>query len=322
VRIVVAVGGNALIKAGQVGTWPEQLANVREIAEAVLALRAQGHEVVLTHGNGPHVGALLLQNALGEQEAAPLPLDALIAMTQGQIGYLLESAFAAVNPSVPIAVLLTRVLVDPQDEAFRNPTKPVGPFYDEDEAHRRAAELGWDVAPDAGRGWRRVVPSPYPIKVLGQDNVAALLERGTVVISCGGGGIPVALTGNQVTGVAGVIDKDRCSECLAVEIDADVLVLLTGVRRVSLDFGTRWERELARLTVSDTNRGLSDGDFPVGSMGPKMESAARFVEESGGRRAVITSADRLVAAVAGDDGTWVVPDAQGPSVVAETAVTV
>jgi carbamate kinase len=322
VRIVVAVGGNALIKAGQVGTWPEQLANVREIAEAVLALRAQGHEVVLTHGNGPHVGALLLQNALGEQEAAPLPLDALIAMTQGQIGYLLESAFAAVNPSVPIAVLLTRVLVDPQDEAFRNPTKPVGPFYDEDEAHRRAAELGWDVAPDAGRGWRRVVPSPYPIKVLGQDNVAALLERGTVVISCGGGGIPVALTGNQVTGVAGVIDKDRCSECLAVEIDADVLVLLTGVRRVSLDFGTRWERELARLTVSDTNRGLADGDFPVGSMGPKMESAARFVEESGGRRAVITSADRLVAAVAGDDGTWVVPDAQGPSVVAETAVTV
>jgi carbamate kinase len=320
VRIVVAVGGNALIKAGQAGTWPEQLANVREIAEAVLALRSQGHEVVLTHGNGPHVGALLLQNALGEEEAAPLPLDALIAMTQGQIGYLLESAFAAVDPSVSIAVLLTRVLVDAQDDAFRNPTKPVGPFYDEDEADRRAAELGWDVAPDAGRGWRRVVPSPFPIKVLGQDNVAALLERGTVVICCGGGGIPVAITGSQVTGVAGVIDKDRCSECLAVEIEADILVLLTGVRRVSLDFGTRWERELATMTVSDAGRGLADGDFPVGSMGPKMESAARFVEESGGR-AVITSADRLVAAVAGDDGTWVVPDALGPSVMAETAVT-
>ena len=137
-RIVVAVGGNALIKAGQAGTWPEQLENVREIAEAVLALRAQGHEVVLTHGNGPHVGALLLQNALGEREAAPLPLDALIAMTQGQIGYLLESAFAAIDAAVPIAVLLTRVLVDPADDAFENPTKPVGPFYDEAEARRRA----------------------------------------------------------------------------------------------------------------------------------------------------------------------------------------
>ena len=143
-RIVVAVGGNALIKAGQDGTWPEQLENVREIAEAVLALRAQGHEVVLTHGNGPHVGALLLQNALGEREAAPLPLDALIAMTQGQIGYLLESAFAAIDASVPVAALLTRVLVDPADDAFANPTKPVGPFYDEARGAppRRRARLG------------------------------------------------------------------------------------------------------------------------------------------------------------------------------------
>ncbi len=307
-RIVVAVGGNALIKAGEDGTWPEQLGNVREIVEAVLALRAQGHGVVLTHGNGPHVGALLLQQALGEAEAAPLPLDALIAMTQGQIGYLLESAFAAVDPSVPTAVLLTRVLVDRDDPAFSAPTKPVGPFYDEAEAHRRADALGWDVAPDAGRGWRRVVPSPYPLQVLGQENVVALLERGAVVISCGGGGIPVAAAGQEVVGVAGVIDKDRCSERLAVEVGADVLVLLTGVPKVSVDFGTRWEHQLSRLRVSDVARGLRDGEFPAGSMGPKMESAARFVEESGGRRALITSADRLVAAVAGEDGTWVVPD--------------
>jgi carbamate kinase len=310
VRIVVAVGGNALIKADQAGTWPEQLANVREIAQAVLELRAAGHEIVLTHGNGPQVGALLLQNAAGEGEAAPLPLDALIAMTQGQIGYLLESAFAALDPSVQTAVLLTRVLVDPEDAAFKEPTKPVGPFYDEREARRRAAAVGWDVAPDAGRGWRRVVPSPYPLQVLGQENVAALLERGTVVIACGGGGIPVSASGGGVTGVAGVIDKDRCSERLAVEIGADVLVLLTGVRRVCLDYGTRWERELDRLTVSDADRGLIDGDFPVGSMGPKMESAARFVVEAEGGRAVITSAERLVAAVEGHDGTWIVPDEQ------------
>ena len=306
-RIVVAVGGNALIKAGQAGTWPEQLENVREIAGAVLDLRAEGHEVVLTHGNGPHVGSLLLQQALGEEEAAPLPLDALIAMTQGQIGYLLESAFAAIAPRVPTAVLLTRVLVDSADEAFENPTKPVGPFYDEDEAKERAGASGWDVAPDAGRGWRRVVPSPHPIKVFGEDNVVALLERGTVVIACGGGGIPVSVEGLAVTGIAGVIDKDRCSERLAVDIHADVLVLLTGVPQVSLDFGTRWERTLETLHVEDVQRGLDDGDFPAGSMGPKMESAARFVEESRDGRALITDAESLLTAINGDGGTWVNP---------------
>ena len=216
-RIVVAVGGNAIIRAGQEGTWPEQLENVREIAEAVLALRAQGHEVVLTHGNGPQVGALLLQNALGEREAAPLPLDALIAMTQGQIGYLLESAFAAIDASVPVAVLLTRVLVDPADDAFK-PTRrsPSGRSTTRTRRAGAPTTLGWDVAPDAGRGWRRVVPSPHPLKVFGQEHVVALLERGSVVISCGGGGIPVAAADGEVVGVAGVIDKDRCSERLAV----------------------------------------------------------------------------------------------------------
>jgi carbamate kinase len=306
-RIVVAVGGNALIRAGQSGTWPEQLANVREIVAAVLALRGLGHEVVLTHGNGPHVGALMLQNKLGEAEAEPLPLDALIAMTQGWIGYLLESSFAELDPSVPTAVLLTRVMVDRRDPAFDAPDKPVGPFYDEAEARRRADVLGWDVAPDAGRGWRRVVPSPHPLEVLGERHVRALLEQGSVVIACGGGGIPVAERGGEVVGVAGVIDKDRCSARLAADIDADVLVLLTGVPRVALDYGTRWERELSSLTVADAVRGLREGDFPAGSMGPKIESAERFVTESGGR-ALVTSADHLVAAVTGEDGTWIVPE--------------
>ncbi len=307
-RIVVAVGGNALIRAGQAGTWDEQLANVREIAAAVLALRGLGHEVVLTHGNGPHVGALLLQNKLGEAEAAPLPLDALIAMTQGWIGYLLESSFAALDPEVPIAVLLTRVMVDREDPAFAAPDKPVGPFYDETEARRRADTLGWDVAPDAGRGWRRVVPSPHPLEVLGERHVRALLEQGSVVIACGGGGIPVAARGHEVVGVAGVIDKDRCSARLAADIGADVLVLLTGVPRVALDYGTRWERELSVLTMQDARRGLEEGDFPAGSMGPKIESAERFVSESGGR-ALVTSAEHLVTSVStGEAGTWIVPE--------------
>jgi carbamate kinase len=307
-RIVVAVGGNALIRAGQAGTWDEQLANVREIAAAVLALRGLGHEVVLTHGNGPHVGALLLQNKLGEAEAAPLPLDALIAMTQGWIGYLLESSFAELDPEVPIAVLLTRVMVDREDPAFAAPDKPVGPFYDETEARRRADTLGWDVAPDAGRGWRRVVPSPHPLEVLGERHVRALLEQGSVVIACGGGGIPVAARGHEVVGVAGVIDKDRCSARLAADIGADVLVLLTGVPRVALDYGTRWERELSVLTMQDARRGLEEGDFPAGSMGPKIESAERFVSESCGR-ALVTSAEHLVTSVSsGEDGTWIVPE--------------
>jgi carbamate kinase len=305
-RIVVAVGGNALIRAGQQGTWPEQLANVREIVASVLDLRGLGHEVVLTHGNGPHVGALLLQNKLGEAEAAPLPLDALIAMTQGWIGYLLESSFAELDPTVPVAALLTRVMVDLEDAAFGAPDKPVGPFYDELEARRRAKELGWDVAPDAGRGWRRVVPSPHPLEVLGERHVRALLDQGSVVIACGGGGIPVAEQGSEVVGVAGVIDKDRCSARLAADIGADVLVLLTGVPRVALDYGTRWERELSTLTVDEAMQGLADGDFPAGSMGPKIESAERFVTEAGGR-ALITSADHLVAAIGGHDGTWIVP---------------
>jgi carbamate kinase len=304
-RIVVAIGGNALIQAGEDGAWERQLGHARTIAEEVVALRTEGHELVLTHGNGPQVGALALQQGLGEREVPALPLDALTAMTQGQIGYLLETAVAAVDAAVPTAVLLTRVVVDPGDPAFETPTKPVGPFYDAREAQRLAGERGWQVAPDAGRGWRRVVPSPRPREVLGADHVRALLERGALVIAGGGGGIPVT---PERAGLQGVVDKDRCSAELALAIGADLLILLTGVPRVSLDFGTRWERELATITVSDAERALADGEFPAGSMGPKIESASRFVEAGRGR-AVITTPGRLCAAVDGADGTWVVPEA-------------
>jgi carbamate kinase len=301
-RVVVAIGGNALIAAGEDGTWEKQLAHARTIAEEVVALRAAGHELVLTHGNGPQIGALALQ-----QESADLPelpLDALTAMTQGQIGYLLETAVGQVDPAVPTATLLTRVLVDPDDPAFAGPTKPVGPFYDGERARALTRERGWAMADDAGRGWRRVVPSPRPHTVLGAGHVGALLERGAVVIAAGGGGIPVA---RDLTGVAGVVDKDRCSAELALAIGAELLILCTGVPRVALDFGTRWERELATITVADAERALAEGEFPAGSMGPKVESAGHFVEASGGR-AVITAPGRLRASVEGDDGTWVVGD--------------
>jgi carbamate kinase len=301
-RIVVAIGGNALIAAGEDGTWAGQLAHARTIAEEVVALRAAGHELVLTHGNGPQVGALALQQESDEVPA--LPLDALTAMTQGQVGYLLETAIGQVDPGVPTATLLTRVVVDPRDPAFDAPAKPVGPFYDAQRARRLALERGWAVADDAGRGWRRVVASPRPRAVLGAENVRALVERGTVVIAAGGGGIPV---GDDLAGVAGVVDKDRCSAELALAIGADLLVLCTGVPRVALDYGTRWERELATITVADAERALAEGEFPPGSMGPKVESAGRFVEAAGGR-AVITAPGRLRAAVGGEDGTWVVAD--------------
>ncbi|HEX5620749.1 MAG TPA: carbamate kinase [Solirubrobacteraceae bacterium] len=301
-RLVVAIGGNALIQAGDDGSWDRQLENAHAIAADVVALRAAGHEIVLTHGNGPQVGLLMLQQEGGETPA--LPLDALIAMTQGQTGYLLATAIADVDPDVSTVALLTRVVVDPDDPAFVTPTKPVGPFYEAGEAVRLASERRWHVAEDAGRGWRRVVPSPRPLRVVGAEHTSALLATGAVVIAVGGGGIPIAADGRAVQGV---IDKDRASAELALAIDADLLVLLTGVPRVSVDFGTRWERELSRITVSEALRGLADGEFPAGSMGPKIESAQRFVE--GGRgRAVITTAGRLAAAVDGEDGTWVVAD--------------
>jgi carbamate kinase len=298
VRIVVAIGGNALIAAGEDGGWEGQLAHAREVADEVVALRAAGHALVLTHGNGPQVGALAL--------AAPaLPLDVLTAMTQGQIGYLLETA---IGERAPTAALLTRVVVDRGDPAFARPTKPVGPFYAPEVARRLAVEQGWTVAEDAGRGWRRVVPSPRPVQVLGAENVRRLLDAGVIVIAGGGGGVPVDDRG---AGLPGVIDKDRCSAELALAVGADLLVLLTGVPRVALDYGTRWQRELERITVSDAERALAEGEFPAGSMGPKIESARRFV--AGGGSAVITSPGRLRAAVDGEDGTWVVPDREAIS---------
>ena len=266
-----------------------------------MALRRAGHQLVLTHGNGPQVGLL----ALGMPE---LPLDALTAMTQGQTGYLLETAIGQVDPRVPTAALLTRVVVDPADPAFATPTKPVGPFYAPEEARRLALERGWAVADDAGRGWRRVVASPRPLEVLGAANVRTLLDAGVLVIAGGGGGVPVTA---EREGMAGVVDKDRCSAELALAIGADLLILLTGVPRVAIDYGTRWERELERITVSDAERALAEGEFPAGSMGPKIESARRFVE--GGGHAVITTPGRLHAAVDGEDGTWVVPDEEAVS---------
>jgi len=313
-RILIALGGNALIRAGERGTWAEQKHNALLAARAVCELHGAGHEIVLAHGNGPQVGLLALQQEHGEPDAPALPFDAMVAMTQGQIGYLLQDALACVDPDLPTATVLTRARVANDDPAFAStPTKPIGPFYDEDEARRLAEARGWDVGPDAGRGWRRMVMSPRPVEVLEHEQIELLAANGAVVIAAGGGGIPVTRSADGYRGLDAVIDKDRCSTELALQVGADLLVLTTSVARVSFDYGTRWQRDMARLTISDAIRHLRDGDFPPGSMGPKIEAAVRFVSGSG--RAAITDPAHLLGVLEGDAGTLVVADEDGPSAV-------
>ena len=314
-RTVVAFGGNAITRERERGTWEEQTANARVAVRSVLALRDRGHQVLLTHGNGPQVGALALQQLHAADHTPALPFDALGAMTQGQLGYLLQQAISALRPDVPTSVVVTRVVVDPADPAFTRPTKPIGPFYDEGAARTLATERGWTVAPDAGRGWRRMIASPAPLDIVEEASVGALLDRGVLVIAGGGGGVPVVRLEDRLQGVEAVIDKDRCSARLASALGAQLLAMVTGVDRVALDFGTRWQRDMARLTVSDAVRHLEAGEFPAGSMGPKIEAAVTFLQE-GGRAAVITSAAHLAAACDGRHGTWLVPDREGPSTTA------
>jgi len=243
-------------------------------------------------------------------------------MTQGEIGYLLQQALGAVDPSLPTATILTRVRVNPDDPALTAPpTKPIGPFYDEPTARRLAAERGWKVAPDAGRGWRRMMPSPHPLEIVELREIEVLAAAGVLVIAGGGGGIPVVRGAGGLTGIDAVIDKDRCAAELAAACGAELLVLVTGVPRAALGFGTPARRDIIRLTVTDALRHLDAGEFPPGSMGPKIEGAARFAGDGAGR-AVITDAASVAAALEGAAGTWIVPDAEGPSVVERPAVPV
>ena len=314
-RIVVAIGGNAITAEHEQGTWSQQRANAAVVAGELAELKRAGHELVLTHGNGPQVGALHMQHARASDEVPELPFDVLVAMTQGQLGYLLQTVIEEADPGVRTATVLTRVRVDRDDPSFAAPTKPIGRFYADEQSAQVAAGKGLGVAPDAGRGWRTVVPSPQPLEIAEVEEIRTLAQRGVLVIAAGGGGIPVVRSGGPAEGVEAVIDKDRASAALAASVNADVLVMLTGVERVSLDFGTRWQRDMARLTVSDAEALLRHGEFPPGSMGPKMESAVRFVRH-GGRAAIVTCAERLIDAVEGSAGTRIVADAEGPSATA------
>ena len=303
-RLVIALGGNALLRRGQPLTADNQLKNIRRAA-AQLARVASNNELVLTHGNGPQVGLLALQSA-AYTAVESYPLDVLGAQTDGMIGYLLEQELANLLPLRTVTTLLTRVEVDPNDPAFAKPTKPIGPVYTQDEATRVAAEKKWVMAPD-GNSFRRVVASPQPLRVLGLDPIRWLLERGALVIAAGGGGIPVVrgADGHSLQGVEAVIDKDLCSGVLAHELKADCLVIATDVAAVYVDWGRPQQRALGNVTPKT----LAGMTFPAGSMGPKIEAACRFVESSG-KRAVIGSLDQIEAMLSGAAGTQITTDGE------------
>jgi carbamate kinase len=303
--VLVALGGNALIAEGQRGTFAEQRANAEQVAGVLAALHAD-RPLIVTHGNGPQVGALELQQEAAREQVPALPLDALDAMTEGFLGYLLMSALGDHMPETTVVALVTRVEVDPDDPAFAHPTKPIGPFYDHLEAEQLAAEHGWQVVEDSGRGWRRVVPSPEPLRVVEAAAVEALVERDVVVVAGGGGGIPVVATADgRLAGVGAVIDKDRSAAVLAAAVHAELLVLLTGVPRIALDFGRPGQREVELLSAAEARHYLDEGQFPAGSMGPKVEAALRFVE-NGGEAAIVSDFAHAADAVAGRHGTRIV----------------
>ncbi len=302
-KILVALGGNALLKRGQAASPENQSANVRVAADQ-LARVAAGNDLVVTHGNGPQIGMLALQSAAGDPGNAS-SLDLLGAETDGMIGYLLEQELAnRLPPSRTVATLLTRVEVDLHDPAFAKPSKPIGPMYTEAQATSLAQQRNWVVGPD-GTGFRRLVASPEPKCILGLEPIRWLIERGALVIAAGGGGIPVAraVDGRTHHGVEAVIDKDTCSSLLARKLGADCFVIATDVAAVSLDWGTPRQREIRRISP----RLLSQHAFETGSMGPKVKAACAFVLATG-RRAVIGSLEHIEAMVAGQSGTQVSVD--------------
>ena len=307
-RIVIALGGNAL------GNTPyEQLALVTETAKPIVDLIAQGNEVIIAHGNGPQVG--MIQAAMAEltrsdpEKYVPCPLSVCVAMSQGYIGYHLQNAIGNELTSrkmdKDVATVVTQVLVDEADPAFQHPTKPVGAFYDKETADRIAAEKGYTMVEDAGRGYRQVVPSPKPIDVIEKNTVKALVDNGTVVITVGGGGIPVVRRDGKLYGTPAVIDKDFASAKLAELLDADMLVILTAVEKVAINFGKPDQKGLDTLTPDEARKYIDEKQFAPGSMLPKVQAAMSFAESKPGRVALITLLEKAAEGIEGKTGTRV-----------------
>ncbi|MFN4190131.1 MAG: carbamate kinase [Pseudothermotoga sp.] len=302
---VVAIGGNAVNRPGEKPTAENMLQALTE-AMAYLVDMLEEYDLVITHGNGPQVGNILIQQEMAKDVIPPFPIDVNDAQTQGSLGYMIAQALrnnlSMKNQVREIAGIITQIIVDKNDKAFENPTKPVGPFYTKEQAERLAREKGWIMREDAGRGYRRVVPSPKPLDIVEKEVIKMLLKNDVIVIAAGGGGIPVIKENGTLRGVEAVIDKDRASALLAIEIDADLFVILTGVERVALNYGKPNQKDLDELTVDEAQKYLKEGQFPSGSMGPKIESAIDFVRATG-RECIITDMAKLKLALDGKTGT-------------------
>ena len=310
--IVVALGGNAIKQAHEKGTAEEQFKNVRITCKHILEMIKRGYRVVITHGNGPQAGNLLIQQEEAKSLVPPQPLDIVGAMTQGQIGYMLQQTLinylrkAGLN--IPVATIITQVLVDEKDPDFKDPSKPVGPFYTKEEAEKLEKEKGYiikKVKPSGDKPYRRVVPSPDPIEIVESEAIKKLVEAGVVVIASGGGGIPVMLNEEgELQGLEAVIDKDLAGERLAEVVKPDIFLILTDVEKVKLNFGKQNEKELDKMSVEEAKKYLEEGHFLPGSMGPKVKACIRFIE-SGGKKAIITSLDKAIDALEGKTGTLI-----------------
>lgn len=301
------MGGHAFMQPGEAGSIEDHERNAARIAALLMSLIERDYLVCITHGNGPQVGSLLIQQEKAGDEVPALPLDVLVAMTEGSLGYILQQSLLNELRKRQVrryvVTVVTQVVVDEDDPAFAAPSKPIGPFLGQEEAERRRDDLGWKIAEDAGRGWRRLVPSPAPRKVIQRQMIRDAVQKGHIVVACGGGGIPVKREGDgQYGGVEAVIDKDLTSAVLATDIGAELLVILTAVPQVYVGFDTPEQRALGAVTLEEIERLQGEGHFPSGSMGPKVEAVIRFLK-AGGRRALITNPESLPKAIAGRAGT-------------------
>ncbi len=307
---VIAIGGNALIGKGQRGTITEQFANTRYLLQGIIEVIKAGFIPVIIHGNGPQVGDELIRVETALDKVPEVPLGVLVANTEGAIGYMIgQSLINKLRKEglpLPVATVLTQVIVDRNDPAMQRPTKPIGPFYTQEEALRQAKLRNWTVMEDAGRGWRRVVPSPKPLEIVERETIRLLMQQGVIVIAAGGGGIPVYVQeDNTLEGVDAVIDKDLSAVVLAREIGAQMLAILMGEEQVALNFGKENERKLDKIRIDEAKQMLLQGEFAEGSMAPKIRAAVQFLEE-GGERVFITDTDHLLDAFQDKAGTRIV----------------
>jgi carbamate kinase len=296
--ILIALGGNALIKEGEAGFFTEQIKNIDETTKEIAELTEKGFNAVLTHGNGPQVGNLELQMTCTE-EIPKMPLDVEDAMTQGQIGYLIQKSLRNLLPEKEIITIVTEIEVNENDKAFQNPSKPIGPFYSKEKIKELKIK---NFIEDSGRGFRKVVPSPEPKKVVQLKTIKELVEKGKIVICCGGGGIPVTKKENKWKGIEAVIDKDKASQLLANSLGIKEMVILTDVEFAYLNFNKENQKELKKVSVQELKELLEKGEFGKGSMKPKIEACIKFIE-NGGKKAIITSLDKLLPAIEGQTGT-------------------